>query len=58
MEKETKKLSLDAFKEMTEKVQKEEVMQKLEGGDLSVCHGALGQAHKFLVAAGASFFGV
>lgn len=43
---------------MTEKVQKEEVMQKLEGGDLSVCHGALGQAHKFLVAAGASFFGV
>ncbi|WNI37304.1 MULTISPECIES: hypothetical protein [unclassified Chryseobacterium] len=42
MEKQTKKLSLDAFKKMAEKVQKEEVMQKVEGGNLLDCHGTSG----------------
>ncbi|MFP8894376.1 hypothetical protein [Chryseobacterium sp. EZn1] len=52
MEKQNKKLSLDAFKEMAEKVQTEEVMQKVEGGDSSDCHGFWGQAHKAAVEIG------
>ncbi|MFZ4927974.1 hypothetical protein [Chryseobacterium sp. Mn2064] len=43
---ENKKLSLDAFKAMAEKVQTEEVMQKIEGGDAAECHGFAGQARK------------
>ncbi|WP_454045897.1 hypothetical protein [Chryseobacterium sp. Marseille-Q8038] len=42
MKKQTKKLSLDAFKKMAEKVQTEEVMQKVEGGDWTDCHGISG----------------
>ncbi|CAA7197319.1 hypothetical protein [Chryseobacterium potabilaquae] len=52
MQNQTKKISLDAFKEMAEKVQTEEVMQKVEGGDQSDCHGFWGQAHKVAVKIG------
>ncbi|CAA7393231.1 hypothetical protein [Chryseobacterium fistulae] len=56
MEKQTKKLSLDAFKDMAEKVQTEEVMQKVEGGDFSECHGTTGQIAKVIIAIGKEVF--
>lgn len=42
----TEKLSLDAFKEMAENVQTEEVMEQIEGGSWSDCHGFWGGAGK------------
>ncbi|WP_262687005.1 hypothetical protein [Chryseobacterium nematophagum] len=39
MQNQTKKISSGAFKGMGEKLQTEGVMQKVEKGDSSYCHG-------------------
>lgn len=44
----TEKLSLDAFKAMANNVQEQEVMSKIEGGDLFDCHGFWGRIGKRL----------
>jgi|GEM_PF-3967853 hypothetical protein len=38
----TEKLSLDAFKQMAENVQTQDVMEQIEGGSWSDCHGFWG----------------
>jgi hypothetical protein len=45
----TEKLSFDAFKQMAECVQSQDVMEQIEGGSWSDCHGFWGQLHKFLI---------
>lgn len=45
----TEKLSLDAFKAMADSVQTDEVMESIEGGSWSDCHGFWGQTRKFLL---------
>ncbi|WP_396211062.1 hypothetical protein [Flavobacterium sp.] len=42
-----KKLSLDDFKQIAENVQPQEIMQQIEGGAWSDCHGFWGQLRKF-----------
>lgn len=46
---ETKKLNLDAFKEMANEVQTEDVLSQIEGGleDWGDCHGYWGKLGKY-----------
>lgn len=44
---ESKKLSLDAFKEMANEVQSEEVLKQIEGGTWGDCHGYWGKLGKY-----------
>ena len=42
----TEKLSFDAFKQMAEGVQSQDVMEQIEGGSWSDCHGFWGSLGK------------
>ncbi len=42
----TEKLSFEAFKAMADNVQTEDVLNQIEGGDLTDCHGFWGWVGK------------
>lgn len=46
---ETKRLSLDAFKTKANNVETGKVLEKVQGGSWSDCHGYWGQMRKIIV---------